>query len=497
MRSHLPFPVLPLVLVCALLVPGMEALAADAPVEITRDGGMLTASNEGHGAAGEGLAQLVDGDAGSKYLAFTPAVWIQYEANRRYVVTSYALTAGNDHAGRDPAAWRLQGSLDGGAWTTIDSQERQVFTERGQTRTFTCSDRTAYACFRLDITAIAEPALKTVQLAGLSILGTGGEPSPLMLRNRPGNRNVFASGLPVMFIAGVRGGKPPYAWQWFRNGTRVPDAAGERLSFTAQAGDHGARYHARIADATGAAIDTPTATLTIRPPVPGDWSSFTPPTVRFIDKTRDLEGAVIFKAAIPDPIQMMKEQCLVICQALYADGRSPRNDFTRLDLMLEDSPKGVAWKSGSGSTVTISISAQYLEKFFNANGRSHDLVQKEVRGVLSHEGAHGYQWSPKGCGGYDGKSTYWGLVEGVADGVRGELTNWTPPRHPKKGGNWNDGYTTGGFFLCWCRHNKKPSFLIELNQAAHDMPAFSWDAAFRNILGQPVQEVWNEYQASL
>lgn len=232
-------------------------------------------------------------------------------------------------------------------------------------------------------------------------------------------------------------------------------------------------------------------------PVVAGWSGFVPPTVHFTDKAKNLEGSAIFHAAIPDPARMMQEQCLAICRELYADNAAPRNDFTTLNLVLEDSPKGVAWKSGNAPEITISVSAQFLESFFKSNGRSHDLVQKEVRGILSHEGAHGYQWSPKQCGAYDRKSVYWGVVEGVADGVRGELTNWTPARHPRKGGGWNDGYTTGGFFLCWCKHHKKPSFLIDLNRMVHELPVFTWEAAFQAILGQGVQEVWNEYQASL
>jgi hypothetical protein len=77
--------------------------------------------------------------------------------------------------------------------------------------------------------------------------------------------------------------------------------------------------------------------------------------------------------------------------------------------------------------------------------------------------------------------------------VRAELTNWTPPRYPVKGGSWMDGYTRTGFFLAWCKDKKKPTFLIELNHAARDMATFTWDAAFQQILGQGVQQTWNEY----
>jgi hypothetical protein len=157
----------------------------------------------------------------------------------------------------------------------------------------------------------------------------------------------------------------------------------------------------------------------------------------------------------------------------------------------------VAWKSGAPPEITIGISAQYIASFFHNNGDSLTLVNKEVRGVLSHEATHGYQWEPKNCGVYDGSSVFWAFIEGEADAVRAELTNWTPTRYPSRGGSWMGGYTRTGFFLSWCKRNKKPTFIIELNHAARDMATFTWDAAFQQILGQSVQAVWDEYQASL
>jgi hypothetical protein len=219
--------------------------------------------------------------------------------------------------------------------------------------------------------------------------------------------------------------------------------------------------------------------------------------VDFTDQAAGLEGSTIFHAAIPDVTGMMKEQCLAVVKELYTDNADPRVNFSKLHLVLQDDPTGVAAKWGGPPEIWIGISAQYIASFFHANGNSYDLVQKEVRGVLSHEGTHGYQAEPRNCGTYDGSSTYWGFIEGEADGVRAELTNWTPARSPSKGGSWNGGYTTGGFFLSWCKHHKKPTFLIELNHAARDLPTFTWDAAFQQILGQSVQSAWDEYQASL
>ena len=228
-----------------------------------------------------------------------------------------------------------------------------------------------------------------------------------------------------------------------------------------------------------------------------DWSEFIYPKVDFKDEATDLEGSVLFHAAIPDVTRMMKNQCLAVCKELYSNNKDKRNNFTSLHLILQNDPKGVAGKWGDSTSISIGVSAQYVATFYHKNGNSYNLLLKEIQGILSHEATHGYQYSPKNCGDYDGKSTDWGLIEGEADGVRAEITNWTPTRYPKKGRNWNSGYETGGFFLAWCKQTKKPTFLIELNHAARDMESFSWEAAFLQILGQNVQTVWDEYQNSI
>lgn len=229
----------------------------------------------------------------------------------------------------------------------------------------------------------------------------------------------------------------------------------------------------------------------------GDWSGFTYPTVSFTDQATALEGSQIIRNAIPNIIQVMKDQCMAVCKTLYADNNDPRVPFSKLNLILQDNPNGVAGKWGNGDEIWIGVSAQYIARFYHANGNRDDLLLQEIRGMLTHEVTHGYQWNPKNCGAYDGSSVFWALIEGEADGVRAELTNWVPTNHPVKGGSWNGGYSITGFFLDWCKHNKKSTFFIELNHAARDMATFTWDGAFQQILGQSVQSAWNEYQASL
>ena len=227
-----------------------------------------------------------------------------------------------------------------------------------------------------------------------------------------------------------------------------------------------------------------------------DWSNFQSPTVVFQDQTQGLEGATIFHAAIPNVEQMMKDTCLEICKKIYNNNSEARNNFTKLNLILVNDPNGVAWKSGSGSEITIGISAQYIGNFYHQNGNSNDMVLKEVSGVLAHEGTHGYQYSPNNCGSYTQGTDFFGFIEGTADYVRTVTKGFTPTRYASKGGNWNDGYNTTGFFITWIVNNKKPTFAIELNRTAANYSTWSWDAACKQITGEGVQSLWDQYQKS-
>ncbi|ROR23973.1 beta/gamma crystallin [Mobilisporobacter senegalensis] len=228
----------------------------------------------------------------------------------------------------------------------------------------------------------------------------------------------------------------------------------------------------------------------------GDWSNFQAPTVVFIDNAKGHEGSNIFRTAIPNVEQMMKDTCLDICKKLYNNNSEARNNFTKLNLLLENSP-GVAWKYGDAPEIYIGISAQYIADFYHRNGNNNELLLKEVSGILAHEGTHGYQYAPKNCGTYQPGTDFFGFIEGTADYVRNVTRGFTPERYPRKGGHWTDGYNTTGFFIEWIVNNKKPTFAIELNRTASDYSTWSWDTACRNITGEGVQALWNQYQQSL
>ncbi|TCO53777.1 ThuA domain-containing protein [Actinocrispum wychmicini] len=137
----------------------------------------VTASGEN--PPNEGKEKLADGDANTKWLTFANTGWAAFQLTKPTVVTSYALTSANDFAGRNPKDWTLQGSNDGQAWTDVDKQTNQSWSEPFQLRKFTVTppNTTAYLHYRLNITANAGEPL--IQLADMRLFaGSSTPPAP-------------------------------------------------------------------------------------------------------------------------------------------------------------------------------------------------------------------------------------------------------------------------------------------------------------------------------
>lgn len=111
-------------------------------------------SDQFNTGGGEGIAKLVDGDLGSKYLtggSRTP--WMQFKTNEPAIITRYELTSGNDAPERDPKSWRLEASNDGSTWVTLDERRNVVFPDRRSTQRFeVAGNSTLYQYYRLQVT---------------------------------------------------------------------------------------------------------------------------------------------------------------------------------------------------------------------------------------------------------------------------------------------------------------------------------------------------------
>src|SRR5688572_30295656 len=127
-------PVKVFVLLAAVL--GMAPPSNAQSIDITNYGGTVSDQfNTVDGA--ESVAKVVDEDPATKYLTRNPTTWIQFQTGFQAVVTRYSLTSGNDAPARDPRDWMFEGSLDGVAWTTLDTQIGQTFASRGLEKDYT------------------------------------------------------------------------------------------------------------------------------------------------------------------------------------------------------------------------------------------------------------------------------------------------------------------------------------------------------------------------
>ncbi|NEA97738.1 GH92 family glycosyl hydrolase [Streptomyces sp. SID13726] len=136
----------------------------------------VRASAENTGG-GEVKENLVDGESVTKWLAFEPTGWAEFDLDKPVKVVTYALTSANDFAERDPKDWTLKGSTDGKDWKTLDTRSGESFDERFQTKSYDIADPAEYQHFRLDITK-NNGADDILQLADVQF-STGGGDGPV------------------------------------------------------------------------------------------------------------------------------------------------------------------------------------------------------------------------------------------------------------------------------------------------------------------------------
>lgn len=122
-------------------------------LDITDLGGSISAQHN-DSPDNEGVENLIDNNVNTKFLTFNAFAWVQYQAPKPYIISSYSLTSANDADVRDPVNWTLSGSNDGSNWTVIDEKSGHNFPNRFQEFSFTISDNTtAYVYYRLDMEA--------------------------------------------------------------------------------------------------------------------------------------------------------------------------------------------------------------------------------------------------------------------------------------------------------------------------------------------------------
>ena len=96
--------------------------------------------------------------------------WLRYYfGGPARTVIRYDLASANDVPGRDPKNWQFQGSQNGTAWTTLDTRTGEAFPSRFQAKQYSFGNSTAYAYYRLNVTANNGDA-SGIQLAEMSFV---------------------------------------------------------------------------------------------------------------------------------------------------------------------------------------------------------------------------------------------------------------------------------------------------------------------------------------
>jgi len=177
---------------------------------------------------------------------------------------------------------------------------------------------------------------------------------------------------------------------------------------------------------------------------------------------------------VPDAKLAIVQAAQYVCSVLYKNA-SEVPPVTKVKLVLE-AMEGVAFATGGSASKELHISTNYV------NGVGGD-VKLELDGILIHENTHIWQQSGKGSDG--------GLIEGVADYVRAG-GNWYPAgSRNRKGGAYNDAYTTSAYFLGWV-NSKYLDFAYRFNLA---MKSFPGPSIFKTLTGVDVDTLWNQYQS--
>jgi fibronectin type 3 domain-containing protein len=205
--------------------PEFSAALVPAPLIHLAFGG--TAGDSANSAA-TNTASAFDQNFGSFWFHGGTTGWLRYDfgANSAQIIKRYTMVSATLIPERDPKNWEFQGSNDGSAWTTLDTQTDQAFQWRGYQRVFELTNTTAYRYYRLNVTANNGDG-SFLHLGELGLWGDSGRTvasGSYVLANRKTNKVVdLASGATADGTATVQAGwaaTDTQRWQlsWQGNG---------------------------------------------------------------------------------------------------------------------------------------------------------------------------------------------------------------------------------------------------------------------------------------
>ena len=91
---------------------------------------------------------------------------------RGEIITGITLTTANDSPERDPATYKIEGSLDGTTFATIATGSVPAVTNRFYSRSYTFANTMPYTVYRVTFPTVADNATaNSMQIADVALLG--------------------------------------------------------------------------------------------------------------------------------------------------------------------------------------------------------------------------------------------------------------------------------------------------------------------------------------
>ena len=197
----------------------------------------VTASAEN--GPSESARMAADDTPETKWLAFEPTGWLQYEMDAPVTAKKYRVTSGNDAPDRDPNHWRLSGSSDGKDWTLLDERKGAHFAARHESQDFDIDAPGEYRFYRFEVVSVVAGNLLQVADVTLSDGSAHAEPAESMVvevGRGPRNgyaaaQNVGFTGVRSLFYGGrVTGADGGSAWMRLHQ-VSIPVAEDTELSY--------------------------------------------------------------------------------------------------------------------------------------------------------------------------------------------------------------------------------------------------------------------------
>ena len=438
--------------------------------------------------ASEGVSNLIDGAAGSKFLSFSNSVTVVFSAVKAYPVLGYKLISGNDAPERDPVTWTLEGSNDNNTWVEIDSRSGQSFSSRGSTNDYDLStNESEYQHYRFKFDN-SDANAGLFQLAEIQLLVKADKPLVAFSSNKLRAEKEEEIQFWDKSLAN------PTSWSWtFEGGT--PATSNERNPSVTFSSFGPKTVTLIAANDKGEATLVKESTVVIWDPQ-NPWAGYLKPAVTLVAHAAEHDGQAAFNRVMPDINDVIHDISLAVAKVLYKDvTEAPLFKTVTFETGEYDFP---AAKSGTDQDMILLMDVGHLA---NKAAEGDEALRNEVIGMLWHELTHGYNNSPN-SGQYAAGDEYHSYLEGLADYMRIK----SGFNEHKRGGiewvaDWNsNAYNQTSFFLEWVANShRNTDFIYLFNKAAGELEKWSFDAAFKSIFGEDrgVAVLWAEYHHAL